>query len=46
MPPEIKYLSEFDVSEISRTTDMEKIAVYSLGIVFLRILLLIDENEF
>jgi hypothetical protein len=39
-------LSEFDLSEISRTLNMEKVVVYCLGVIFLCVCLVLDENDF
>lgn len=46
LPPELKYLSEFEISEISRIINLEKVVVYCLGIVFLRVILLIEDEEY
>jgi hypothetical protein len=46
LPPELKYLPEFDVAEISRTLNLEKVTVFCLGVIFYRVFLLMDEKEF
>jgi hypothetical protein len=46
LAPELKYLNEFDISEISRTLNLEKVVVYGLGIIFYRVYLMIGEKEY
>lgn len=46
MAPEIEHMEEYTVLDLSRKFDLEKMVVYSLGICLVRLMLLLDENEF